>query len=423
MRLSLAPLLAIGVVAGCASDNGGLKLPPGFRATVFADEVGVARHLLVGQNGDVYVALNNAFSNSTSHIGRRRPDHGRPGIVALRDTNADGRADVESRIEAPVNTGIVLHENWLYVSARESILRYRFDASRLGVAGNPDTVVTGFPEGGGHDAKSLTVNDSGDLLVGVGSYGNACRSNRTEAAPDPCPQLTTRAGIWRYRLDRLNQRHPADGERWATGVRNAQGLAWSREYRGLYATSHGRDGLAVLWPRLFTVEKNAETPSEELMRVERGADFGWPYCYHDRQLGAKVDAPEYGGDGTKADRCRSAAEPLIGLPAHWGPNALAFYTATSFPARYRGGAFIAFHGSWNRMPLPEQGYNVVFVPFASGRPTGTFEVFADGFTGELEPIRAEHRPSGLAVGPDGALYVTDDQRGRIWRITYVGQAR
>lgn len=407
--------------ATCPGDNGGLKLPSGFCATVFADEVGVARHLFVAPNGDVYVALNNAFSNTTSHIVRRRPDHGRPGILALRDTNGDGRADVESRIEALVNTGIAIHQGWLYVSAQESILRYRFDPSRLGVTGKSDTVVTGFPEGGGHDSKSLTFNDAGDLFVGVGSYGNACRATRTESAPDPCPQLATRAGIWRYRVDRLNQHHPADGERWATGIRNAIGLAWSREYNGLYATSHGRDGLATLWPRLFSVDKSAETPSEELMRVERGADFGWPYCYHDRQLGAKVDAPEYGGDGKKVDRCRTATQPLLGLPAHWGPNALTLYTGTTFPARYRGGAFIAFHGSWNRQPRPEQGYNVVFVPFADGKPTGAFEIFAERFTGEMEPIVAEHRPSGLAVDRDGALLVSDDQRGRIWRITYAGR--
>jgi glucose/arabinose dehydrogenase len=231
--------------------------------------------------------------------------------------------------------------------------------------------------------------------------------------------MPTRAGIWRYDATKLKQQHPQDGERWATGVRNGMGLYWHSGMRALFGTSHGRDGLATLWPQLYTHEQNVDTPSEEFFRLDRGTDIGWPYCFHDRRTNLKVLAPEYGGDGSRVGRCAEAQMPLVGFPGHWGPNAMMFYTGTAFPAKYRDGVFVAFHGSWNRMPLPEDGYNVVFQPMRAGVPNGAFEIFADGFAeGDKEPIRAPHRPSGLAQGPDGSLFIADDQRGRIYRITY-----
>jgi mono/diheme cytochrome c family protein len=136
-----------------------------------------------------------------------------------------------------------------------------------------------------------------------------------------------------------------------------------------------------------------------------------------------VLAPEYGGDGGNAvGPCATKKAPIATFPAHWAPLDLTFYRGKMFPARYRGGVFIAFHGSWNRAPFPQQGYNVVFVPFSGGNPSGQFEVFADGFAGAVKsPAQALHRPAGIAVGPDGALYISDDVRGRIWRVIYTGQ--
>jgi glucose/arabinose dehydrogenase len=188
----------------------------------------------------------------------------------------------------------------------------------------------------------------------------------------------------------------------------------------LYAVQHGRDRLHEDWPQRFNALMGAELPAEAMYRVAHGADYGWPYCFYDGLHGRYLLAPEYGGDGRKNGQCAGKPPPLAAFPAHWAPNALLFYTHHGFPERYRGGAFIAFHGSWNR-GKQQQGYNVAFVPLTtSGEPRGPMEVFADGFAGPLkDPKAAKHRPSGLALGPGGALYVSDDQRGRIWRIVHV----
>jgi glucose/arabinose dehydrogenase len=129
--------------------------------------------------------------------------------------------------------------------------------------------------------------------------------------------------------------------------------------------------------------------------------------------------PEYGGDGKTVGRCASARGPELAFPAHWAPNGLVFSAGDLFPPAYRDGAFIAFHGSWNRAPV-QAGYNVVFAPFRDGRAVGTWEVFAQGFAGaQVQTSRdAAHRPTGLAVGPDGSLYVSDDRGGRIYRILF-----
>jgi mono/diheme cytochrome c family protein len=164
-------------------------------------------------------------------------------------------------------------------------------------------------------------------------------------------------------------------------------------------------------------------PAEEFLRVKDGSDAGWPYCYYDQVQEKKVLAPEYGGDGKITDRCSNFEKPLIGFPGHWAPNDLLFYTGDQYPDRYKNGAFIAFHGSTNRAPYPQAGYFIAFVPFVNGEP-GTWEVFADGFAG-VDPIvnvsDAVYRPMGLAMGPDGSLYVSDTEKGKIWRILYKGK--
>lgn len=401
----------------CDQGDGGITLPPGFCASVFADEVGVARHLVVTPKGDVYVALEDsrrASANST----RIKGENGRGGIVALRDTNADGRADIRFRIHDASHSGMAFRNPWLYSSSVASVLRYRVEPGSLAPIGAPDTVVTGFPDNGGHSSRSLAFDDSGNLFVNIGSDTNACWYQGHGL--DPCSELDVRAGIWRFDPARLHQVYDVS-QRFATGIRNAVGLAWNPELHALYATQHGRDGLHQNYPKLYSRDKGNDTPSEELMKVEAGDDYGWPYCYHDPALGRRVLAPEYGGDATKADRCADKKLPVFAFPGHWAPDGLLFYQGTQLPARYRNGVFITFHGSWNRLG-GQEGYKVVFLPFAEGAPGDSSETFADGFAGRRkDPGGARHRPVGLAEGPDGSLYLSDDQRGRIWRIIYIGK--
>jgi glucose/arabinose dehydrogenase len=204
-------------------------------------------------------------------------------------------------------------------------------------------------------------------------------------------------------------------------MRQMVGLTWHDN--ALWAVMHNRDGLDTLWPGQFTPEQNAEWPAEYLVRATDGANFGWPYCFYSNAEGKLVTNPEYGGDGKKTDRCGGFAQPAVAFPGHWAPNDVLFYQGTQFPKPYQGGAFVAFHGSWNRAPLPMAGYNITFVPFSGGKP-GAREVFADGFTGKtpiMNPGEAAARPGGLAVGPDGSLYVAEDTKGRIWRVMYKGK--
>lgn len=237
----------------------------------------------------------------------------------------------------------------------------------------------------------------------------------------PCPELALHAGIWRYDASKTGQKF-SPAERFATGTRNVVALAVNGAGE-LYATLHGRDHLGPHWPKLYTLAQNNELPAEIFARIQSGDDFGWPNCYYDPDQGKHVLAPEYGGDGGKTQGdCAKKTQPALSFPAHWAPNGMTFYSGTMFPAKYRGGAFVAFHGSHDRTPL-QGGYQVVFVPFESAKPAGRYEEFAMGFAGAepvASPAEAAHRPMGLAVGPDGALYVSDDTKGRIWRITYVG---
>ena len=403
-------------VVACAPDNGGLKLPEGFCATVFADAVGGARHVTVAPNGDVFVALQTAPNGVEAGAARSG------GILALRDTTRDGQADVRELFGQLGGTGIGLQGGYLYADAKTAIVRYPLPAGALRPSGGPDTIVRGMPTGG-HAARNFALHE-GALYVNFGSQTNSCqRRDRQNESPgiDPCVELEQRAGVWRFDAARPGQT-PATGQRFATGIRNAVGLAVNPTDGQLYATQHGRDQFFQNWPKLYDAQESAEQPREQLMRLASGDDYGWPYCYFDGQQNKLVLAPEYGGDGgTAVGRCAEKKPPLAHYPGHWAPNALVFYDGTHFPARYRGGAFIAFHGSWNRAPLPQAGYRVTFQPLANGQPSGEAETFAEGFAAaDAQPGNAKYRPSGLAVAPDGALYITDDQGGRIWRVVYRG---
>jgi glucose/arabinose dehydrogenase len=402
-----------------ASSEVELKLPSGFTATVFADSLGGARHLVAASSGTIYVNTWHSPYDST----RKTPPGGY--VVALSDTNQDGRADLIQRFGSTSEsgskggTGIALGGSKLYVEADSEIVAYTLPAKGLVPTAEPRSIVAGLTTEGGHPMHPIAV-DNRNLYVNMGSNTNACQVKDREAGSPgqrPCQELKQRAGIWQFSLSNGQRFSPA--KRFATGIRNADGLAIHPGDGALYVTQHGRDQLAENWPKLYTWKQGANLPAEELLRVEQGGDYGWPYCYYDPELKSLVQAPEYGGDGKKIGECASKRGPVAAFPAHWAPLALAFYDGSMFPASYRGGAFIAFHGSWNRAPEPQEGYNIGFQPLSGGKPSGEFQVFADGFAGaRKEPGLAAHRPSGVAVGPDGALYISDDQGGRVWRVVY-----
>ena len=397
----------------CDPDNGGITLPDGFCAMVVADNLGAARHVEVAPNGDLYVAI-------------RNQENAPGGIIALRDTDGDGRADVQERFGEDGGTSIGLHNGYLYFGRDTAIVRYRMTPGSL-VPDGPAEVIATLPDQQGHRAKGFAFDGEGNMYVNIGAPSNACQPGGRvpeEPGEDPCALLENHGGVWKFDENTRGQ-SPSSGTRFATGMRQNFALAWHPTAGGLYLVQHGRDQLNSLWPGKFDVEQNAELPSEEFLKIEEDSNFGWPYCYHDWQQGKRLLMPEYGGDGQMVGRCAQYPPPLIGFPGHWAPNDLHFYTGDQFPARYRGGAFIVFHGSWNRAPLPQGGFKVVFVPFTGGEPTtGDYEIFADGFAGK-DPLmnrdEATYRPSGVDEGPDGSLYLSNDRTGRIWRVVYRGE--
>ncbi len=379
--------------AACDPGNAGLKLPDGFCATLFAEIAG-ARHVAVASNGDVFVA-----SQARSGAGG----------YALRDTDGDGHADQKEQFATASATGIAVTDAAVYFAPSDRVLRFPRSRDALAPTGEGVVIVSGMPTGG-HSAKTMALGPGNALFVDHGSASNTCQVGREAQSPGqmPCAELPERAGVWRYDATTPGQTS-ADGKRWATGLRNAMALAIQPGTGQLWGATHGRDQLRN-WG--MSEEDNAEKPAEEFGLIAQGADYGWPYCYYDPIAKKKVQAPEYGGDGVKPGECGARTQPAIGFPGHWAPLALAFYDHAAFGPAYRGGAFLAFHGSWNRAPLPQAGYRVVFIPFANGRPTGeysTFAIDADSPTG----LRA----AGVAVGPDGALFITSDQSGKVWRIT------
>jgi glucose/arabinose dehydrogenase len=407
----------------CTTGTAELTLPAGFCATIFADSLGRARHAAVASNGDVYAAIEGTRPPGPNQAADTNAPP-RASFVALRDTNRDGRADVVKRVGSLGNTGIGLASGFLYVDEGAQIVRYARSDTALVPEGKREVIVSGIPMTRGHRARNFHIATDGSLYLNSGSQTNSCqKEDRGNESPgiDPCTELETRAGIWRYDANKPGQRF-SPAERFAVGNRNAMGIAQAPDGK-LYATQHGRDQFYQNWSTVFpTTKYSAENPAEELHQVNQGDVFGWPYCYYSVDEKKLVTAPEYGGDGKKTDRCTDKKAPAAVYPGHWAPMSLLFYTGTSFPERYRNGAFIAFHGSWNRAPDTQAGYRVVFQPMANGAPTNEYETFANGFAGvtdaELQPGTAKHRPTGLAQGPDGALFVTDDARGRIYRITY-----
>ncbi len=410
----------------CAGDNGGITLPPGFCATVFADHLGHARHMVVAPNGVVYV---NTWSGR--YYGNDTPP---PGgfLVALQDNKRRRsgrhghalRPDARKRAAqaAPASPSI---NGALYAEMNDKIVRYKLPASGLAPTAEPETIVSGLPLTGDHPMHPFAIDTNGNLFVDVGIGDQflpdrkiACR---TSPATKPCTELQTRGGIWRYDASKTGQKF-SPAARYATGIRNADGIAIDPTGAGLYATQHGRDELSENWPKLYTPEQGANLPAEELLRVEQGADYGWPECYFDDTQNKLVLAPEYGGDGGKTiGVCADKKAPIASFPAHWAPNDLVLYGGEQFPAPIATARSSPFTARGTARPSLKAATTSCSSRSRTASLRANIVVFADGFAGaDKEPGKAAHRPSGVAVGPDGSLYISDDQNGRIWRVTFTG---
>ena len=390
-----------------ATEASVLKLPANFKAVVLAENVGRARHIVVTPQGGIYVRLAKPVNKK--------------GTIFLTESN--GTAVVKSGFGDYGGTGIYIKDGYLYSSSNHDIFRYKLnDKNEVLTPDQPEIIVTGLIDRFQHETKSLVLDNAGNLYVNIGAYLNSCQEKDRQKGSmgiPGCPVLDSAGGIWMFKANKLNQTYK-DGIRYATGLRNVVGLDWNQEDNQLFVMQHGRDQLHDIFPEMYTIKQSALTPAECMFAIKKDDNAGWPYLYYDLEQHKNMLAPEYGGNG-KIEADKKFIEPAAAYPAHMAPNGLLFYTGNQFPAKYKNGAFIAFHGSWNRAPEPQAGYFVVFQPFKNGKPSGDWEVFADNFSGSAEKTasgRAEHRPCGLAQSADGSLYVTDDAKGSIYKITY-----
>ncbi len=403
-------------------DDGAITLPPGFRALVVADnlvanrKVGNSqerlRGIAVAPNGDVY---------AKTLLGP---------IFALRDADGDGRTEMIKEFgPGDGGTHIAFRDGWLYHSSRTAVYRYKYTPGELVPTSELQTVIAKLPAERDHSQKAFAFDDQGRMLVEVGSpYNVYSEPDRQLGAKgkDPAEFQKTFGGFWRFDPNKLNQTQ-ADGVRFSTGHRHSLALVWNPLSKQFFMVQMGRDNLNVVDPVHYDALDNAERVSEVMHVLKEGSNLGWPFTYWDSFKKAHMIAPEFGGDNFKRADPDPYDQPVIAFPAHWAPIGMVLYDGTQFPEKYRGGAFIAFHGSWNRAPRPQGGYKVVFVPFDDkGMTVGTYETFADDFAGRPEFVNtadARFRPAGLAVGPDGSLFITDTEKGRIWRVIYTGETK
>lgn len=352
-------------------DSADLKLPPGFQAVPWAEGFARARFMLEGPSGEVLLADSAPGSDGT--------------VWVLTDRNKDFKADENRKqlikgLDRPY--GMAFWKEYLYVAEPASVKRYRYDAKNQTVGKGEEVIsLAGFARG--HWTRSLLFDSKGEkLYVGIGSASNV------STGEDP-----RRAAINRYNPDGSGH------EIVASGTRNPIGLRFYPGTNDLWAAVQERDALGDdLVPDYF-------------IRVRPGGFYGWPYAY----IGPHEDPRN---KGQRADLVKSTITPDVLLGAHVAVLDFVFYTGKQFPAEYRGGAFLAFHGSWNRSQ--RVGQNVAFVPFKDGKPAGPVRDFLSGWM--LSPGKREvwGRPVGLLVLSDGSLLVSEDGNNTVWRISYKG---
>ena len=348
--------------SSAAESVAGITLPAGFRIHMYAGNLPGARSMALGPGGILFVGT-----------------RGEGKVYALRDRDGDGRAEqvhvLASGLDMP--NGVAFRDGDLYVAEISRVLRFPGIESALDDPPAPHVVNDDYPGDGHHGWKFIAFGPDGALYVPVGAPCNVCE-----------PDDPTYASI--TRLDVATGRR----EIYAHGVRNTVGFDWHPQTGELWFTDNGRDWLGE------------NRPPDELNRAAgAGLHFGFPYCH-----GAAIPDPEFGAGRD----CARFVPPVLELGPHVAALGMRFYRGAQFPQRYRGGIFIAEHGSWNRQ-VPT-GYRVAFVPLRDGRPQG-YEAFAEGW---LRGGVATGRPVDVLEMPDGSLLVSDDKAGRVYRIVYEG---
>jgi glucose/arabinose dehydrogenase len=342
-----------------------LRVPAGFRVTAFATDVGKPRILAVAADGSVYAT-------------RRDPGD----IILLRDTNGDGAADTRRVVvRRPQLHGIALHGQRAYFIGVNDL--FVADVTTDGSFTNTTRLVDDLPDGGQHADRTLRVGPDGQLYISVGSTCNACDETNPENAT-----------LLRAPLDASSRTI------FASGLRNTIGFDWHPETKQLYGMDHGIDWLGD------------DEQIEEMNRIEQGKQYGWPYIYGHNGKNPQDEPP---GEISHDEWAKLSSTPVLGYRAHSAPMQMQFYTGAQFPAEYRGDAFVAMHGSWNRK-VPT-GYEVVRIRFKAGVPVA-IEPFLTGFLSNGATPTMFGRPFGVAVANDGALLVGDDLNGVIYRVEY-----
>lgn len=343
-----------------------LKIPDGFEISVFAKNLGNPRNIAVAADGTVYVTR------------RQQGD-----VLALRDRNRDGQADNIQTVASGYKfiNGITIRQDRLYFVTDRQLYSARL--GRDGEVGRPDLLIGDLPDAGQHPNRTIAFGPDGLLYISVGSTCNACDETNAESAT-------------------LLQAQPDGRTRtiYAKGLRNTIGFAWHPQTGELWGMDHGSD-----W-------RGDDQPPEELNLIQKGANYGWPFCWGASQPDVYLQAQPQGM--TKEEYCANTQPPVLTYTAHSAPLAMLFYTASQFPEQYRNDAFVTMRGSWNRKE--PAGYKVVRVRYQNGKPT-EFQDFITGFLNESGTAQFG-RPVGMAIATDGSLLFTDDTNGVIYRVSY-----
>jgi glucose/arabinose dehydrogenase len=401
-----------------ADEPDGIKLPQGFHATVVADHLGVLRHLAFRDNDDLYVSTQ---WNNTGTSGD---------LIAIH-LDKDRRADKTVHFGVMAGgTGVRVYKGALYAASLARVYRYSFKGKDLVPVSEPAIVLDGMAATRS-TSRGLTFDDKGNMFVSSGVIAGVdwCADPSVPKGQpikglNPCPLLNGRGGIVRFSATKLNQQFK-DGELWGNGIRDMAALTWSPADNALYALVHGRDQTSKSFPNAVT-DVQDDAISDEMVKVTKGTNLGWPYSYWDGAQKKRILAPEYTGNGTTEAPAGQYAVPVAEFHPRSSPLDLMFHDGKNVPVKYKNGAFIARHGaaSLSKPANGNNGFDVAFIPFDKNGVAGPLEEFAAGFAGpniaDKLAAKAKFRPVGVTEAPDGSLYVTDSQSGRIWRIAYSG---